>query len=1127
MRTSPRRRTPFPDLILVGWFFLALPVASHLPAHAQGQPDIFNVEVAADDPGAGDLFACALSLSREGTLVVGSVLDDGDDDLDLATDSGSIYVFRRQGGGFTQTAKLRAMDGASEHRLGFSVSVDRDGNRFAAGAIFHDGAGENAGAAYVFRREGGGWVEEARLIPDALGPFDQLGHSIALSGDVLAVGAPGDDTRGDAAGTVYVFERGANGWTLAAMLTAGQGENVGDGLGFSVALDGDTLLAGAPFADDGLGAVHVFMPTIEGWQEVQRLTAPQRRTGALFGAAVALDGDQAAVGARLDDGAGDRAGAVWTFRRIGGVWGVEQQLPAPGLAAGDELGISVALDGDALAVGARFADVGAPDTGAVYRYRRRGGQWRFEQRLKAAVPAAGDELGFAVAVEDMELQADDLVVAGAYRADSEAGPDSGLARLRVEGIPADLEITKSDGRAVARTDDELVYRIRVRNLGPADVGEAEGGAQVTDVFGTGLADCTWTCMAEGNGADCRESGSGPIDETVSLPATTSVLFEATCTVVAPADTTITNRARVEPPEDVEDPDLENNEAVDVTRIQRDLSDLEIDKSADPDPVTAGQPVTYTITVRNVGTGDATGTRVTDDFLDFVDLPSDIPPCTWTCEPTGTGASCGQTSGAGALDDGPTLPADTSVTYTAECTVPETAEGFVTNTATATGPDNVRSITVTTPVLPRPGESDVSVTVLPNPEDAPDIEGRVVVASLGTAPTGAAFIVTLTLDPAVAGFTVTGAPCPPDSPSSATCTIGPLAPGEEILLDIDIPADCDNLPEVDLTAEAVIDDINDDNDRDSDTLALTPPDACPVNLRVLKGAASAVVGSLSPAFFTIQVSNSGPETAFGARVNDPIPPGLFGATWTCTASPGATCTPEQGSGGIVGEVDLPPGGTVTYSLRATVDTQACGTVTNTAFVTAVPPNVDTQPGDNSSSVSFFAVPANGTCAVKTVFPKAQLEGGEITYTILLVHGGPGTLGGPGPEFEDIVPSELTVVGVGADRGIATFVGNIVRWDGTLQPGESVTITITATVDSETLGMEICNQGLVIPGIVPTDDPGEPGFEDPTCLFVVAFIPTLSPVWMSLLAILLAALGLIGVRRRRSDGGARSGSTPSSS
>jgi uncharacterized repeat protein (TIGR01451 family) len=1086
----------------------ALLLVAAVSVQAQGQPDIFNVEVKADDPGAGDLFGCALSLSREGTLVIGSVLDEEDDDP--GTDLGSIYVFGRQGGRFKQTAKKRASDGAAGHRLGFSVSIDRDGSRFAAGALAHDAAGENAGAAYVFRREGAGWIEEDRLIPDAVGPFDQLGHSIALSGDVLAVGAPGDDTRADAAGTVYVYERGADGWALAAMLTAAEGDNVGDGLGYAVALDGDTLLAGAPFADDGFGAVHVFVRGPGGWQQVQRLTAPEPHPGALFGAALSLDGDRAALGARLDDGAGDRAGAAWVFRRSGGVWQVEQQLPSPEIEPGDEFGISVALDGDALAVGARFANLGAHDTGAVYRYRRRGSQWRFEQRLEAAVPAAGDELGFAVAVEDMEGAADDLVIAGAYRADSEAGPDSGLARLRVEGRNADLTITKSNGRETAATRDELVYEIRVRNLGPADVGEAEGGAHVTDTFPAGLSDCAWTCAAVGAGASCATpSARRRIDALVSLPAGTSALFEATCTVAAAAGATITNLARVEPPEEVEDPDLDNNEAVDETRITGvpEPSFLTITKSG-PATGAVGGTLPYTVEVTNQGPGAAPGSRVTDPLPA---LPSSPLDCTWTC----AGASCARPGPVeGEIDELPTLPAGATVTYSAQCKVPCNASGTLTNEAIALGPDNQASATVTTTVT----AADLRVEVLVEATDLPASTVRIQVENQGTA-TAEDAVLDLGLSAPV-GFTEITDLCDGSFP----CPLGTLEPGEVRRIDLQLTPDCgDPVTEVELTATATLGGPCPATARDTAILALEPITDCPVNLRVLKGATSAVVGSGGPAMFTVQVSNEGPQTAL-ARVHDPIQAGLLGASakWTCTASPGATCTAE-GDGDIDDEVTLPPGATVTYSLMATIASDACGPVTNTAFANVVPPNVDTQPGDNSSSVSFFAVPVNGTCAVKTVFPKAQIEGGQITYSIVVVHGGPGTLGGPGVELEDVVPSGLTVVAVGADQGTATFVGSLVTWDGTLDPGESVTITITATVDIETLGQVICNQGLVFPNL-PTDDPGVAGTEDPTCLAVVAFIPTLSPVWMGLLAVLLGALGLAGLHRRRSDRGARNGSTP---
>lgn len=1116
MRTPAGRRTPLPYLILVGWFSLALPRIASLPAHAQDQCDVFNVEVTAEDPGAGDLFACALSLSRERTLVVGSVLDD-----DLGTDSGSLYVFRRQGGGFSQTDKVVASDGAPEHRLGFSVSVDRDGNRFAAGAIFHDGAGQNAGAAYVFRREGGGWVEEARLIPDALGPFDQLGHSIALSGDVLAVGAPGDDTRADAAGTVYVYERGANGWELAAMLTAGQGgnvaENVGDGLGFSVALEGDTLLAGAPFADDGLGAVHVFAPSLEGWQEVQRLTAPERRAGALFGAALALDGDRFAVGARLDDGAGDRAGAVWTFRRVAGQWGPEQQLPAPGLAPGDELGISVALDGNALAVGARFADVGALDTGAVYRYRRRGGLWRFEQCLEAAVPAAGDELGFAVAVEDMELEADDLVVAGAYRADSEAGPDSGLARLRVEAPNANLEISKSDGRETAATGDELVYEIRVRNLGPADFGGAEGTAHVTDSFPGGLAGCSWTCAAAGAGASCGTTGTagpvrGPIDAQVSLPAGTSVFFEASCTVAAAAGATVTNRARVEPPDGAVDPDPDNNEAVDATRIigSPERSLLTITKTG-PATVEAGSTLPYMVVVTNQGPGPAPDTRVTDDFPA---LPSEPLMCTWTR--TGTnGGPRGPVTGD--LDDTVELPANATVTYSVECAVPCNASGTLTNVATADGPDNrVSSGLVRTTVT----AADLGVEVLAEPEGLPASTARIVVENRGTAPAVDA-VLDLGRTPPV-GFTEITDLCDGTFP----CSLGALLPGESRQVDLQLTPDCgDPATEVELTAVATSAGACPMTARATEILVLQPVADCPADLRILKTPMSSTVNAGNPVIFTLRVSNDGPETAFNAEVNDLLPPGLAGSSWICTASGGAECGASSGSGDIDEEVTLPPGSSLVYTLQATVTRAPCNTLTNSATVSAGGLSFDPDESDNTGLATVLVTPTNGTCASKTVTPNVQVEGGNILYTIQIFHGGPGTFGGPGPEFEDVVPEELTVVGATADRGTASFVGNTVRWDGTLQAGQTVTLSITATVGGQTLGTEICNQGSILTAQPPllTDDPRLPGSQDPTCFFVVAIIPTLSPVWMALLTILLATLGLAVLHRRKAAVDARNGST----
>jgi|GEM_PF-4687440 len=1145
MRTQPSR-LPVRSLFPVRLSSLLLVLAVGSPTLGAVQTKVFNVPVSTDDGFAGDLFACALALSHERTLVVGSVLDD-----DLGTDSGSLYVFRRRGGVFERTAKLVASDGAAEHRLGFSVAIDPTGARLAAGAIFHDAAGQNAGAAYVFRREGGGWEQEARLIPtgaDGVGPFDQLGHSIALDRDVLAVGAPGDDTRADAAGAVYVFERGEPGvgpgdWALAAKLVASPGgQTVGDGLGFAVALDGDTLLAGAPFADDGLGAVHVFVRGPGGWQEVQRITAPERRAGALFGAAVALDGDRAVVGARLDngtrlkDGEEGRTGAAWVFRRVAGVWELETRLPAPeGLAEGDELGISVALDGNALAVGARFDDEGTDDekaidentddSGAVYRYRFQGGEWRLVEKLKAPGAGVGDELGFAVAVEDQHLEQDDLVIAGAYRTNTEAGEDAGIAWLRVEARNADMAVTKSDNRVGAAVGDRVIYTLRATNRGPADV----AGARVTDTFPAGLFGCSWSCTPDGTGATCDTPPPAAgatvteLDALVSLPAGTSADFRVTCTVAGGAQcTTIRNRVRIDPPDDVLEVDDTDNTATDVTRIGSSL--LTVAKQA-PDTVTAGGTLTETIAVTNVGPCPAVPVRVTDVFPEE-GFPGGDPRigCSWRC----AGVACGAPAGAGNVEDTlPSLPSSfpgSQVVYTTTCTVPASVPDgtLLCDTATAVGPSNAPAATACTRVV-KPSVEPPDLRVRLEAADPEIVAGGTftVRATVDNVGAGGAENVTLTLllDPPLPSVSLESVTVTPSGSCDAElgCSLPDLAPGGTAVVEAVFrtePTGCDTLDPLDLEisarAASVPADLNPTNNQDGAGVRVIPTAVtdCPVDLRLVKRVVSQIAGLVT---FSVDVSNAGPETAFNARVEDLIPDGLQATTalWTCEPSDGATC--NAGTGDLVDLVTLPPGATATYTLTAQVSFGACGTFTNFARVQAMSPNIESKPNDNFDSVSFLALPSSGTCASKSVSPKVQMVGGQVTYTIEIVHAGPGVFGGPGPELEDLFPAELIVVSASADRGTATFLGNLVTWDGTLQPGESVIVTVVATVDVADPGTEICNQGTLLPSMTPTDDPDEPGLTDPTCFRVVLSVPTLSPLLLALMAMLLLALGLRRLRR----------------
>jgi uncharacterized repeat protein (TIGR01451 family) len=166
------------------------------------------------------------------------------------------------------------------------------------------------------------------------------------------------------------------------------------------------------------------------------------------------------------------------------------------------------------------------------------------------------------------------------------------------------------------------------------------------------------------------------------------------------------------------------------------------------------------------------------------------------------------------------------------------------------------------------------------------------------------------------------------------------------------------------------------------------------------------------------------------------------------------------------------------------------------------------------------------ATKTA--SGSVEGGPITYTVVLTNNGTGAQGdNTGDEFTDVLPSTLTLVSATATSGtpLATVATNTVTWNGAIPAGGSVTITIHATINSGTAGQTISNQGTVSydsnadgtnDATSNTDDPGTAPAGDPTSIVVAAPptpIPTLSEVGLMALALALAAAALFLVRRRR--------------
>lgn len=210
-------------------------------------------KLAAADGDEDDLFGFGFDVSDDGrTAVVGAMGDEDPNGTtgDLFGGAGSAYVFERSGGEWHQRAKLAPEDGDAGDQFGAATALSPDEQTAFVGAFTDDDPnGGGAGSVYVFERTGDGWTRQAKLAPDDGDGGDGFGRALATmgGGDVLLVGAEGDDDpNGEGAGSVYAFERGADGWRQRAKVAP---DSVAAGAGFgrslTAASESATAIAGA------------------------------------------------------------------------------------------------------------------------------------------------------------------------------------------------------------------------------------------------------------------------------------------------------------------------------------------------------------------------------------------------------------------------------------------------------------------------------------------------------------------------------------------------------------------------------------------------------------------------------------------------------------------------------------------------------------------------------------------------------------------------------------------------------------------------------------------------------------------------------------------------------------------
>lgn len=285
--------------------------------------------------------------------------------------TGAAYVFEEIGDSWQQTARLIASDAGIADRFGWNVDIS--GNTAVVGAPFAGAPGLGPGAVYVFRKTTSGWEQIARLeSPQALMIAD-FGTDVALEGPTLIVGSPGEQEAGVTTGRVYVYEDGDNGWQRTYFVRPDNGIQTGGRFGHCVALSGDTIVVGAPYAlvsGAVRGAAYVYRKIGASWIQVAKLTIPSAPEGSQFGAGVDIKGSRIVVGCPYDALEGENAGgAVYFYENtVGNTWqltGVRRKgMPVEG----NKFGISVALGQTEAFVGASNDATTLPALGAAYTF---------------------------------------------------------------------------------------------------------------------------------------------------------------------------------------------------------------------------------------------------------------------------------------------------------------------------------------------------------------------------------------------------------------------------------------------------------------------------------------------------------------------------------------------------------------------------------------------------------------------------------------------------------------------------------------------------------------------------------------------------------------------------------------
>ena len=407
----------FEAMLTVGGFargaLRALPFAAYLatcaiPSRARAETQAAQLwspqgPLLLTDAAAYDHFGGAVAVSGD-TLVVGAP----GRSVNGHISSGAVYSFKRNGPAWSPDGPALTLDYDADYQY-FGTAIALSGDTMVLGVPARIlGEVVTAESLRVYTRTELGWTPLGTPLTPSDPAFQAFGHSIAISGDTMIVGAhykTVGNNRGQ--GAAYIFERHGQIWSQQGPpLTASTG-SADDHFGCAVAIANDTLVIGADGRNTDIyaegGAAYVFVRHGTVWDEQAVLTdlgpPPEKR----FGASVAIAGDTIAVGSHVTPPATGPVAAATVFNRIGNTW--SRQTPAVHMldrkgTVSSHYATTVVLseDGNTLAIGTDEAKTELTANGAGYIFARVGGEWRQQGPALRSMRTGSANFGQAVAL---------------------------------------------------------------------------------------------------------------------------------------------------------------------------------------------------------------------------------------------------------------------------------------------------------------------------------------------------------------------------------------------------------------------------------------------------------------------------------------------------------------------------------------------------------------------------------------------------------------------------------------------------------------------------------------------------------------------------------------------------------